>query len=276
MISRTLPSLALSLALASTLGGCFWVTTKSQGEKIQKDVASLQQRIGAKERSMDSEISKIKKQMQHANIDPKLLKRNSADLCAHVDSLRRDVQTANGLVAALNHQMAELKSSLDEYKKSNDARLDSLEQRIGQLESGKPAANSSPEDLWKLGSAAFEAKRYADAIEIFKRLHTSFPTNERADDAIYFKGQAYGHMKDWERAIGAYQQLNEKFPTGPLTDDGLYFAALAAQQLKQCGEARAYLAIIKTKHKRSNVLRQANKLDAQLRRDARNKKKCSG
>jgi TolA-binding protein len=273
MISRTLSSLALSLALASTLGGCFWVTTKSQGEKIQKDVASLQQRIGAKERSMDSEISKLQTILADAT---KLLKRNSADLGADVDSLRRDVQTANGLVAALNHQMAELKSSLDEYKKSNDARLDGLEQRLGQLESGKPAANSSPEDLWKLGSAAFEAKRYSDAIDIFKRLHTSFPTHDRADDAIYFKGQAYGHLKDWERAIGAYQQLNEKFPSGPLTDDGLYFAALAAQQLKQCGEARAYLAIIKTKHKKSNVLRQANKLDLELRRDARNKSKCSG
>jgi len=269
---RALTWFLLSSLLAAPLSGCFWFTTKSQGEAIRKDVTSLQTRIGAKEKSMDAEIAKLQEILDSAT---KLLKRNSADLGADVDSLRKEVQTVNGLIAALNNQVAELRTAFDTYKKSNETRLDSLEQRIGQLESGKPAANSSPDDLWKLGSAAFEAQRYNDAIEIFKRLHTSFPTHERADDAMYFKGQAYTHLKDWEKAIGAYQQLNEKFPDGPLTDDGLYFAALAAQQLKQCGEARAYLSIIKTKHPKSNVIKQASSLDSQLKKDARNKSKCS-
>ena len=254
------------------LTGCFWATTKSEGEKLRKDVNNLQTGLGAKQAELDSKIAELNKVLDDAT---KILKRNSADLGADLDGLRRDVQAATGLVAALTNQFNELKTGFDNYKKQNEARVDSLEQRLGQLESGKPGANSSPEDLWKLGSQAFEAGRYNDAVEILKRLHTSFPTHDRADDAIYFKGQSYTNLKDWEKAIGAYQQLNEKCPDGALTDDGLYFAALAAQQLKQCGEARAYLSIIKTKHPKSNVLKQANDLDTKLKNDAKNKAKCA-
>ncbi|HEU0030972.1 MAG TPA: tetratricopeptide repeat protein [Kofleriaceae bacterium] len=260
------------LALALSGGGCFWTTTKSEGQAMRRDIDQLQSGLGEKQKQLDSQIAQLKTVLDDAT---KLLKRNSADLGADVDALRTDVAQAKGLAQQINNAIAELKSQQDQMRKQHDARLDALEQRIGQLESGKPSANSSPEDLWKLGSTAFEAGRYNDAIEIFKRLHTSFPTHERADDAIYFKGQAYTNLKDWEKAIGSYQQLVDKFPDGALTDDGLYFAALAAQQLKQCGEARAYLQIIKTKHPKSNVIKQANELETQLKKDAKNKSKCS-
>ncbi|MDQ3364821.1 MAG: tetratricopeptide repeat protein [Myxococcota bacterium] len=254
------------------LGGCFWATTKSEGEALRKDVTSLQERILIKEKALDEQVTKLQVVLEDSS---KLLKRNSADLGADVDQLRNEVRTANGLVTSLNNSINELKLAYDNYRKQNDARLDQLEQRLGQMESGKPSANSSPDDLWKLGSTAFEAGRYNDAIEIFKRLHLSFPTHERADDAIYFRGQAHTNLKDWERAIGVYQLLLDKYPDGSLTDDGLYFAALAAQQLKQCTEARTYLGIIKSKYGKSNVAKQASELEAQLKKDAKTKAKCA-
>ena len=253
------------------LVGCFWATTKSEGQLIRKDVKDLQDRLGTKEKALDSQVDQLKKVLDDAT---KLLKRNSADLGADVDQLRADVRIANGLVTSINNSITEFKTAFDAYRKQADVRIDGIEQRLAQIESGKPSSSSSPEDLWKLGSIAFEAGRYNDAIEIFKRLHQSFPTHERADDAIYFKGQSYTNLKDWEKAIGAYQQLADKFPDGSLTDDGYYFAALAAQQLKQCGEARAYLDLLKKKYPKSNVIRQATELDAQLKKDAKTKSKC--
>jgi len=252
--------------------GCFWATTKSEGEALRKDVHTLQDKINSKEQALDVQINQLKVVLDDAT---KLLKRNSADLGADVDQLRNDVRTANGLVTAVNTTMNDLKVAFDAYRKSNDGRIDALESRVGQIESGKPSAASSPDDLWRLGSAAFEAQRYNDAIDIFKRLAQTYPTHERADDAMYFRGQAYTNLKDWEKAIGAYQQLVDKYPDGALTDDGLYFAALAAQQLKQCTEGRTYLGIIKSKYPKSNVSKQAAELDAQLKKDAKNKAKCS-
>jgi tol-pal system protein YbgF len=264
-------ALALALALAS-LSGCFWATTKSEGQALRKDVDSLETRVSTKERALDDQINQLKKVLDDAT---KLLKRNSADLGLEIEQLRADVRAATGIVNNVNSQVTDLRVAFDSYKRQNDARLDQLEQRLAQLENPKAAPATSPEELWRLGSAAFEAGKYADAIDAFKRLTTSFPTHERADDALYFRGQAYTNQKDWEKAIGIYQQLLDKYPTGSFTDDGLYFAALAARELKQCTEARTYVGIIKSKYPKSNVAKQAADLDAALKKDAKNKSKCS-
>jgi len=264
---------ALPALLTSILGsGCFWVTTKSEGEQLRRDLTLVQSRLDAKEKTLDDQIAQLQKVLEDAT---KVLKRNSADIGADVDALRGEVRVANGQVTAVANSLAELKQALDTYRKGNDARLDAAEQRVVQIESGKATASSSPEELWKLGSAAFEAARYNDAIDIFKRLAQTYPTHERADDAVYFRGQAYTNLKDWDHAIGVYQQLFEKYPDSSLADDGLYFAALASQQLKNCAEARTYLTVLKQKYPKSNVTKQADELDKALKKDLKNKAKCS-
>lgn len=264
--------LLASILVSTALGGCFWTTTKSEGQALRRDVTVLQGRIDAKEKELNNQITQLQTVIDDAT---KVLKRNSADIGADVEKLAADIRTANGLVAAINNNINELKVAFDKYRKDNDSRLDTLEQRLAQIESGKPTANSSPDELWKLGTTAFEAARYNDALEIYKRLVQTYPTHARADDAQYFRGQAYTNLKDWDNAIAAYQQLVQKYPDSDLSDDGLYFAATAAQSLKNCTEARTYVGMIKSKYPKSNVLKASNDLDATLKKDAKNKAKCS-
>jgi TolA-binding protein len=254
------------------LSGCFWVTTKSEGEGLRKDVTTLQTRLDTKEKTLDDQVAQLHSVLDDAT---KLLKRNSADIGADVDQLRNAGRTANGLVTTINNSINDLKQAFDTYKKGNDARMDALEARLAQIESGKPSANSSASDLWRLGNEAFQAGRFNDAVEIYKRLTQTYPTDPKAADAVYFKGQSYTSLKDWDHAIGAYQQLYEKYPDSSLADDGLYMAALAAQQLKNCTEGRAYLDTIKKKYPKSNVSSQATTLDKDLQRDLKNKAKCN-
>lgn len=261
---------ALLAAVAST--GCFWTTTKSEGQAMRKDITSLQGRIDSKEKDLDTQIKQLQSVLDEAT---KVLKRNSADLGADVDALRSEIRQANGLVTSINNSINDVKTAFEKYRKDADARLDGLEQRLAQIESGKPSANSGPDDLWKLGTTAFEAARYNEALDIYKRLVQTYPTHARADDAQYFRGQAYTNLKDWDNAIAAYQQLVQKYPDSDLADDGMYFAALAAQSLKNCTEARTYLGIVKTKYPKSNVVKQATDLDAQIKKDAKNKAKCT-
>jgi TolA-binding protein len=265
-------ALILGLVLLLADSGCFWVTTKSEGEALRKELTLVRGRLDAKEKTLDEQIAQLQKVLEDAT---RLLKRNSADIGADVESLRNEVRTANGLVTTINNSINELKQAFDTYRKSTDGRLDAIEQRVVQIESGKATASSSPEELWKLGSTAFEASRYNEAIDIFKRLSQTYPTHERADDAFYFRGQSYTNLKDWDHAIGVYQQLYEKYPESSLADDGLYFAALAANQLKNCTEARTYLGLIKQKYPKSNVTKQATDLDTAIKKDLKNKAKCN-
>ena len=92
---------------------------------------------------------------------------------------------------------------------------------------------------------------------------------------MYFRGQAYTNLKDWDHAIGVYQQLYDKYPDSQVADDGLYLAALAAQQLKNCTEARTYLDLVKKKYPKSNVTKQATDLDNTIKKDLKNRAKCN-
>ncbi len=267
-----LATLTFTLALALPATGCFWATTKSEGESLRKDVTSVQSRLDVKEKELDSQIAKLQKVLEDATM---ILKKNNAGLGADVDTLRNDVRNANGLVVAVQTAVVDLKAAHDAHRKTTDARLDAIEARVSQIESGKPTASSSPDELWKLATAAFDAKRYNDAVEIFKRLTQGYPTHEKADDSVYFKGQSYGYLKDWDHAIGAYQQLFDKYPESSLADDGLYFAGIAAKELKNCTEGRTYLGLVKAKYPKSNVSKQASDLDAQLKKDAKNKSVCT-
>ena len=263
---------AVTILAAVTLGGCFFATTKSEGQAMRRDITALQGRVDTKEKELDTQIKQLQSVLDEAT---KVLKRNSADIGADVEKLATDIRTANGLVAAINNSINELKIAFDKYRTENNARMDSLEQRVAQIESGKPSANSGPDDLWKLGTAAFEAARYNDALDIYKRLVQGFPTHARADDAQYFRGQSYTNLKDYDNAIAQYQTLVQKYPDSDLADDGLYFAALAAQSLKNCTEARTYVGLIKSKYPKSNVSKQATDLEAALKKDAKNKAKCT-
>lgn len=263
-----LMALFRGVALSLSLSGCFWVTTKSEGQTLRKDVTSINDRLASKEKALDDQVTQLQKVLDDSS---KLLKRNSADLGAEVDKMTNDMRTLNGLVVSLNNTINELKTELAKQTSRGDA----LEQRVAQLESGKPSANSSPDELWKLGATAFEAARYNEAIDIFKRLVATFPTHDRADDAAYFRGQSYTNLKDWDKAIGAYQVVVDKYPDSSYADDALYFAALAAQNLKNCTEARAYLGLIKSKYPKSNVTKEATSLDATIKKNAKTKTKCT-
>lgn len=272
MEMKSLIRSGLAAALLFAGPGCFWVTTKSEGDTLRKNVNELEGRVDAKEKQFDGKVEELQKVLDDAT---RLLKRNSADLGADVDQLRNDVRIANGLVSAINNQMAELKAALETQKKESDARIAALEARLGTVETGKPTTNATADDLWRLGSAAFEAQKFNDALEIFKRLLATYPTHDRADDAQYFRGQSYTNLKDWDSAIREYQRLFDKYPDSPLADDGLYFAALAAETLKNCSEARTYLGLVKQKFPKSNVSKISDDADKRIKAALKNKAKCT-
>jgi TolA-binding protein len=255
-------SMLAIVLLASAAPGCFWVTTKSEGDTMRNNIKDLDGRLATKETALDGQIGQLKSVIEDAT---KVLKRNNADIGADVDQLRKDVQVATGLVTALSNNVNDMRVSFDSFKRDSDARISALEARLGSIESGKPTANTSPEELWKLGSTAFEAQRWAEANDIFKRLVQSQPGHDRADDAQYFRGQSLTNLKQWDDAIREYQRLFEKYATSSLADDGLYFAALAAENLKNCTEARTYLSLIKSKYPKSNVLKLSEDADKRIK-----------
>jgi tol-pal system protein YbgF len=264
----------LLMAAIAAAPGCFWTTTKSEGKALRRDVDSLESRVATKEEELGGKVDELQKTLDEA---AKVLKRNSADLGAEVQRIEGEQRTALGLVTAAQATAEEVRQAFERYKASNDERLAAIEARVAALEEGKKPATStaSAEDLWTGGKAAFEAKKWADAREAFKKLALGFPQHERADDAQYFRGETYYSEQSWDSAIGEYQKVFDKYPDSSLADDALFRAGEAAEKLKNCTEARAYFGLIKSKYPKSNLAKRAGEKDKALKSAARDKKKCS-
>jgi tol-pal system protein YbgF len=259
------------LAAVVALPGCFWVTTKSEGKRLRRDVGQLDARVATKEGEIDGKVVELQTTLDEA---AKVLKRNSADLGAEVQRIDDAQRVALGLVTAAQQNAEDVRAAFDKYKQSTDERLAALEARLAELEKGRPSTTASADDLWNAGKAAFEAKRYADAREAFKKLALGYPQHDRADDAQYFRGETHFNEKAWDAAIGEYQKVFDKYPTSSLADDALYRAGEAAEQLKNCTEARAYFGLIAQKYPKSELAKKAAAKDKALKAAAKDKKKC--
>src|SRR5262245_33788873 len=204
---RLLVSTLWATALAVAVPGCFWATTKSEGKALRRDVDSLDARVAKKEESLDAKLEQLKTVLDEAT---KILKRNSAGLGADVQAMQDEQRVLRGLVTAAKAYSDEIKASLDKLRADDAARFDAIETRLATIEQ-KNAAPSNPEDLWTHGKAAFEAGRYPEASELFKRLALQFPQHDRADDAQYFRAEAYFAQKDYDAAIREYQKVLDKY-----------------------------------------------------------------
>jgi tol-pal system protein YbgF len=255
-----------TLAILCLSSGCFWATTKSEGEALRKDVHTLQDKINSKEQALDGQINQLKSVLDDAT---KLLKRNSADLGADVDKLRDELRSAVGLVTATQNDINDLRAQVQ--------KVSALESRVASLESKapNPANPSSPEEMWSLGKTAFEAQRWDEARELFKKLVTQYPTHVRAPEAQYFRAEALMKKGDADTAIGEFQKLVEKYPDNQLADDALFRSGEAAFSLKNCTEARAYFGTLRQKYPKSNLTKQAEAKDKEIKGVVKNKSKCT-
>ena len=113
--ARALPLIVLAAGLGSS--GCFWVTTKSEGAALRKDVKQIDERLTTKEQDIDKQVGELQKILDEAT---KVLKRNSADLGADVDALRNDIRVSTELVSAAKNMMDDLAAQLERARNTGN------------------------------------------------------------------------------------------------------------------------------------------------------------
>jgi len=69
-----------------------------------------------------------------------------------------------------------------------------------------------PEALYLLGEAAFEAKDYAQAREVFARLRQDFPESHFIPNAVEGLGQVSENAQQYDDALTAYKEIIDKWP----------------------------------------------------------------
>lgn len=266
MMTMKSMSTPFALALALAMSGCFWVTTKHEGEKLRTDVDRLQTRVDTE---LGAKVTKLEKVLDQAT---KLLTRNSADLGAEVNGLVQENAKLNGLVMEVKRTNEELRKQMEADRKAYTERIEALETKLA---GGGTGPKRSANDLFDAGKTAFDAGKYSQAQQEFKNFVLSYPEHAKAGDAQYYRAESAFKDKDYRTALGEFQRVFEKYPKSDLADDALFRAGESAEALKWCTDARAYYGLLRQRYARSSLAKKAKQKDADLKKAASDKKKCS-
>jgi TolA-binding protein len=258
----TLPRWMFVMAFAAT-SGCFWTTTRREGDALRSDVREVQERLDRQQHDLDAEMKALRTSL-HAAAGG--LRRNTADLGADLAAFETEARQLRG-------RLTSLEQAIERERAERTASVSALEKRLAALE-GPATAAVTADSLWQQGRAAFEAKRWADARDVFARLVAGFPGHVRADDAIYFRAEALRHEERWEAAIREYRRVFDEHSESPLADDALFRAGESARRLLHCTEARTYFHLLRDRYPRSNLAAAAERHEQAIKAQRRNRAKC--
>ncbi len=249
--------------VAISLPSCFWVTTKKEGNTLRQQLTALEDRVGKNESALGGSIEELQEVLEKAT---KLLRRNSADLGADVESLSKEQARMTGLMEETARQLELLKTELGEHRKGTDERFELLD---------KAKATTSPNEVFAEGKSAFDSKDYDRSISIFQSFVRNNRQHRLADDSQYYRAKSYARKRDYKSAVSEFQRVYENYPKSDWADDALYEAGEAAKALKWCTDARAYYSVLSKKFPKSRLARKARARERAIKKISKDTQKCT-
>src|SRR5215813_4427846 len=247
------------LFLLAVAPGCFWATTKHEGEVMQEQIKNLDTRLKSQEEALGGRVKQLDDSIDKAT---KMLARSGADLGTRVDGF--------------SDELAQIKAD----QQSLGQRMDNIEKQLGivpgQPGGGQPQlpAGVDKATLFDGAYKKFQAGQYDDARREFRLYVQAFPQDDKADDAAFYIGESFFKQKDYEKAIAEYQKVIDTWPKGDMADDAFLQAGLAALEKGWCVDASAYLGELVRRYPTSPLAKTAKaKLDY-VKKNAKNKKVC--
>lgn len=264
-----------ALAVVLLLPGCFWVTTKHEGQTMRQDIDKLNSQLSVQDESVQEKVKRLDGSLDKAT---KLLSRNSADLGAEIEALSSEVAQLAGKISALQRDVETSQADHARMKAEFEERILSLNTRLAEaekkaLEKPPPPAMTKSE-LFSAGATKFKAKQYAASRREFQKFYKENPAAARADNALYWIGTSYARENNHEKAIAAYQRVIDRHPDGDMVDDAFFAAGTAAASMKWCTDARAYFGVLVKRFPKSPFVRRAQDQLKRLKRSSKNKRIC--
>jgi len=97
--------------------------------------------------------------------------------------------------------------------------------------SGPPLHTVGPNDLFERGMAAYEARKWSEAIRVFERITLEYPTHPRIQEVRFRLADSYFGRKEYLTAASEFVRLATDYPSGSWADDARYKACEAYYRL---------------------------------------------
>jgi TolA-binding protein len=270
----------LVLVVGNQAAGCFWFTSKSEGETLQSEVSDLKESILQLESEQQQKEAHLTEMISRARLEvdkleqaltkaTRILSRNSADFGTDMESMKEKLRKVDGILAEMRHDLQESQQSLAETNRK--VQEFALAAGIDLPIDGSTVPKDANKHLDMIREA-YAQERYSEARALSSLFLERYPRHASADVAQLHIARSYVAQKRWAKALGALRTFTDKYPESANTPEALYAMAQSFFALGDCTDARILIDALTTRHKNSDYADKARQLRDQIKK---NKSRCT-
>lgn len=221
------------------LSGC---VSKGDIQLVQDDVALFKAETMRRDSARAAQLTQII-QMQQRVMDSltnsrKAVSQLRGDLTSDLYNIQQQLVQLQELTGQSQQRLSELRTQLE-------ARGEQISSAGPGDTSGQVAATSASADqMYEASLAQLRRGSTSTARQGLREMLRTYPTSERAGDALYFIGQSFA-AENPDSAAAYYDQVVQKYPSSSRAGSALYNLGLVAERRKETRKAReAYQRVV--------------------------------
>lgn len=250
--SRALLLLLALLPLLACGGGCFWVTTRRQGDELRERAETLETRVVALEKQLESDRAEYTELIQKAERDVTELEgvleratAAAADYAADTNNMRESLAELEGGLAELREELRRMGQAAEQREDSIRDRVEVIASKVG-LDPPLDQTGIPHEKVAHYGAAgaAFEKGEYGKARSLYRAFIEQYPTDDHVDDAQLQIGRAYAKEGRHAQALTAFNVIVDRYSSSDLMGETLYEMAGSLYKMRSCNDAITLLQAV--------------------------------
>lgn len=273
-------SFGLLVGMLCLSSGCFWFTSKNEGEELSREVQHLKDRIGQIENEQQEKLSNLTGMIDRARgeVDKleetltkatRVLARNSADFGADMESIKERLRKIDGTLAEVRYDMDQ---TVKQIEATNKKVIDVASAAGLDIPVDEATVPTDANAHFKLISDSFSAGRHGEVRSLAALFLKRHPGHNSADEAQLYIARSYMAQKRWSKALGPLRAFTDKYPKSARVPEALYNMAECFFNMGDCTDARILVEALTTRHKGSEYAKKARALGDTMRK---NKSKCT-
>lgn len=232
-------SFLLGAGVIAGLSGC---VTKSDVQQVQDDIALFKAETARRDSARAAQLTQVI-QMQQRVMDSLTTSRRAVgqlrgDLASDLYNIQQQLVQLQELTGQSQQRLSELRTQLE-------ARGEQISSAVpGDTSAQATPTTASADQMYEASLAQLRRGSTSTARQGLREMLRTYPTTERAGDALYFIGQSFA-AENPDSAAAYYQQVVQKFPASNRAGSALYNIGLLAERRKETRKAReAYQRVV--------------------------------
>ena len=239
---------------AALLTGC---VSAGEGDRMAADIKLMKDEVGQLRASMDADRVKLNETLTRAQRNVEQLEatledarqrlgRNNADLSADMEAMRKEIDRVSGQLDVGRREFEQLRKAFELFQADVDVRLNS-----------RRTLPSDPDELFQAGQDRLSGDDPDGARKAFERFAKDFPSDDRADNAVFFVGESFMKQEKYKEAAASFRAVLKDYEKSDIRDAATYRFGDALVGMKRCDDARIFYEEVTTKFKKSSFKKDA-------------------